>query len=128
MVKASNMSAKSSSKFQARETWEDGWQTLSKEIDDSAVVTDPSWSSRSLAYLSAWLDMEISLPDQGVKGKGKGRAREADAPKLEPFFVIMVFERMLQATSYNQERVDKLGEAVIWLKYYRFMVSIEGGG
>ena len=42
---------------------------------------------------------------------------------MEPFFVIMIFERMLQVASHTTERASKLKEALIWLRYYRFIVS-----
>jgi hypothetical protein len=123
MIKASNMSAKSLAKYQARETWEDGWQTLAKEVAESTTVEPTSLLDRRLAYLSAWLEMELSLPEQGTKNKGKGKGRETDSPKLEPFYVIMVFERMLSVASFRTERTSKVNESLIWLKYYRFMVS-----
>jgi hypothetical protein len=126
MIKASNMSAKSLAKYQARETWEDGWQTLAKEVAES-TVEPTSLLDRRLAYLSAWLEMELSLPEQGTKNKGKGKGRETDSPKLEPFYVIMVFERMLSVASFRTERTSKVNESLIWLKYYRFMVSDTDG-
>ncbi|KAG7527949.1 hypothetical protein FFLO_06491 [Filobasidium floriforme] len=126
MIKASNMSAKSLAKYQARETWEDGWQTLAKEVAESTMVEPTSLLDRRLAYLSAWLEMELSLPEQGTKNKGKGKGRETDSPKLEPFYVIMVFERMLSVASFRTERTSKVNESLIWLKYYRFMYATNG--
>jgi hypothetical protein len=123
MIKASNMSSKSLTKYQARETWEDGWQALAKEAGNTVSMTEASLLDGRLAYLSAWLDMELSLPEQGAKNKGKGKARETDSPKLEPFFVIMVFERMLSVAGQRTERMSKINESLIWLRYYRFMVS-----
>jgi hypothetical protein len=122
MIKASAMCAKSLAKYRSREPWEDGWQTLPRLSENSEVTSQYALLDQHLAYLSAWLETEIGLVGGTAKSKGRSKHREADTSKQEPFFVIMLFERMLTAMSHRANHTEKLNEAAIWMRYYRFMV------
>lgn len=124
MVKASAMCAKSLAKYRSREAYEDGWralETLSDGADEGSTELSPD---QAVAYLSAWLETELSLVEALAKQKGKNKHREEDGLKSEPFFIIMVFERLLRAIGSSSNHSAKTHEGATWIRYHRYMVSL----
>lgn len=119
MIKASTVAAKSASKWQLREQWEQGWNIMREESS-----TDETVRTKQVAYLSAWLDMELSLPETSTKQKFKGREQEQS--KLDPRCVVMAYERLLSVLCYWREQAGRASEAAVWLAYHRFMTRTNG--
>ena len=94
---------------------------LSDGADEGSTELSPD---QAVAYLSAWLETELSLVEALAKQKGKNKHREEDGLKSEPFFIIMVFERLLRAIGSSSNHSAKTHEGATWIRYYRYMVGL----
>jgi hypothetical protein len=124
MIKGSAMCAKSLAKYRSREVYEDGWRalkTMSDVAHEGSVELAPD---QNIAYLSAWLETELSLIEAVAKQKGKNKNREEDGLKSEPFFIVMLFERLLGAIESSSIRSAKTHQGATWIRYHRYMVSL----
>lgn len=126
MVKASAMCAKSLAKYRSREACEDGWKALKMMLDRATEGSAGLAPVQDVNYLSAWLETELSLVEAVAKQKGKKKHREEDGLKSEPFFIIMVFERLLAAIRCSSNRSAKTHEGATWIRYHRYMHNTNG--
>jgi len=123
MIKGSAMCAKSLAKYRSREAYEDGWRALRTMSEGAKEGSAELAPDQDINYLSAWLETELSLVEAQAKQKGKNKHREEDGLKSEPFFIVMVFERLLAAIGCSSNNLANTHGGATWIRYHRYMVS-----
>ncbi len=111
MITATKAALKPSSKYEARETWEQGYISILAQPSDEPQTLTSQIVQKKLAYLYAYLEMEMA-----------GGEKKADWKMVQ-----CVYERILTVLGDVGGKDAKAIEAKIWEKYGGYMVSSRGG-
>jgi hypothetical protein len=108
MITATKAAQKPSSKYDARETWEIGYRNLLEQSSDQPETLTSQLVQQKLAYLYAYLEMEMA-----------GGEKKTDWKMVQ-----CVYERILAVLGDVGGKDGKVVESKIWEKYGAYMVSL----